>query len=711
MDSLKCVIHNTIQHIRHPVHAEKRHLEVRTAPVAQQGAIVADPHILPNAVQPTVTSTKHTTHRENGTQSVDFNLHGRNVKLPEKSKVNNDDIISMCKKGEEVYRKLITGSDVESTKNNVANLMWYLQARASDKVSVSAGMAKSGPQNFKTGVFSIEDKNYNIENFLRNAGSYSRKSSHLKEFENAGKEYGSQGLDVDKKDIFLPNGRKTVLFARMPEKSNAMPNGIPGKNMLFIKMEEHGCSRIIDRIKHGITFIPTLLERKFDLVKNDGGVDNRGVISPELKSEYISICATYKELSAGELLHSATLSTTGGIKNMIEDLTRIESDVNIQLRSGSDENRRDDLEKFLSAVSEMQEKLQLRDNSRLRIGNEIIITNDEPIYFFSKESLNDNLELQEFFCNYIKNSMNSGLSEDMKNVQYCLNNSAVVGDFMRSLKIKNSQDSISIEELDESTKQLLRSGVTGSEIYNSLLSTVGLKRLIESASVGGKRIPQGVTEKLQELLAVENHNDMPLEINVAERKRILDGKNGVENGYLQNQVIIEEITKFISKSITSVYPDIAKHTEHLSKLSMAIASSCDQTSMHPLTGIGLMISGNRDFLKDNTSEIDPDKIKEYINVGSSDRTEYAFTVVPYSCTALETVVGLVGSFSHLTGQIFSNSGMGLPPTGRSIDNNDVSFTLSMRFNMDNATGSITAFVDDAQYEFHDDFKFSACYSG
>lgn len=69
---------------------------------------------------------------------------------------------------------------------------------------------------------------------------------------------------------------------------------------------------------------------------------------------------------------------------MIEDLTRIESDVNIQLRSGSDENRRDDLEKFLSAVSEMQEKLQLRDNSRLRIGNEIIITNDEPIYFFFK---------------------------------------------------------------------------------------------------------------------------------------------------------------------------------------------------------------------------------------------------------------------------------------------------------------------------------------
>lgn len=711
MESLKHITHSVIQHIHHPVHAEKRHLEARTAPVAQQGAIVADPHILPNADQPTVISTKHTIHRENGSQSVDFNLHGRNVKLPVKSKVNNDDIkniISMCKEGEEVYRKLITGGDVASTKNNVANLMWYLQARASDKVSVSAGMAESGPQNFKMGAFSIEDKNHNIESFLRNAKSYSRKSSHLKEFKYAGELYDSQGLDIDKKDIFLPNGLKTVLFARMPEKSDDMPNGIPGKNMLFIKMEEHGCSRISDKIRHGINLIPTLLGRKFGRIKSDGGVDNRERISSELKGEYISICASYKELSTDELLSSATLSTTGGIKNMIEDLTRMESDVNMQLRSESDENRRDDLEKFLSAVSEMKEKLQLRDNSRLRIGNEIIITNDEPIYFFSKEALNDNLELQKFFCNYVKDSINSGLSEDMKNVQCCLNNSAVVNDFMRSLKIKSSQDSISIEELDESTKKLLSSGVTGSEIYNSLLSTVGLERLIESATVGGNRIPDNATEKLQALLAVENNTDMSLETKEAERERILDG---VENGYLLNQVIINEITKFISKSITSVYPAIAKNAEHLSKLSMAIASSCDQTFMHPLTGIGFMISGNRDFLNDNTSEIDPDKIKEYINVGCSDRTEYAFTVVPNNCTALETVVDLVGSFSHFTGQIFSNSGMGLPPTGRSIDNNDVSFTLSMRFKMDNATGSITAFVGDAQYEFHDDFKFSACYSG
>ncbi|WP_212734692.1 hypothetical protein [Citrobacter sp. wls619] len=710
MDSLKCVIHNAIQHIRHPVHAEKRHLEARTAPVTQQGAIVADPHILPNAVQPTVTSTKHTTHRENGSQSVDFNLHGRNVKLPVKSKVNNDDIILMCKKGEEVYRKLITDSDVESTEDNVANLMWYLQARASDKVSVSAGMVESGPQSFKVGAFSIEDKNHNIESFLREVGSYSRKSRHLKEFKNAGKEYDSQGLDVDQKDIFLPNGRKTVLFARMPEKSDAMPNGIPGKNMLFIKMEGHGCPRISDKIRHGITFIPTLLEQKFGRVKSDGGVDNRERIPPELKEKYIGICASYKELSADELLSPATLSTTGGIKNMIEDLTKMESDVNTQLRSESDDSRRDDLEKFLSAVSEMQEKLQLRDNSRLRIGNEIIITNDEPIYFFPKDALNDNLELQDFFRNYVKGSMNPKLSDDMKNVQYCLNNSAVVGDFMRLLKIKSTQDSISIEELDESTKKLLSRGVTGSEIYNSLLSTVGLERLIESATVGGERIPQGVTAKLQALLAVENHNDIPLETKVAERKRILDGENGVKNGYLQNQVIIEEITKFISKSITSVYPDIEQHTEHLSKLSMAIASSCDQTSIHPLTDIGLMISGNRDFLKGETSEIDFDKIKEHINVGVSDRTEYAFTVVPHSCSNLETVVDLVGSCPYFTGKIFSNNGMDMPPTGQRIDNNYVSFTLLMRFNMDNATGSITAFVYDAVYEFHDDFKFSACYS-
>ncbi|MBJ8402103.1 MULTISPECIES: hypothetical protein [Citrobacter] len=692
MGSINRVIHNTFQHIRHPIHKEKRHLEARPAPVTQQGAIVADPHILPNAAQPTVTSARHTIHRENGSQSVDFNLHGRNVKLPVKSKANNDDIdgiISMCKKGEEVYRKLITGGDVESTKDNVANLMWYLQARASDKVSVSAGMAKSGPQNFEMGAFSIEDKNYNIESFLRKAGSYSRKSSDLKEFKNAGKEYGSQGLDVNKKDIFLPNGRKTVLFARMPKKSDAVPNGIPGKNMLFIKMEEHGCSRISDKIKHG-------------RVKDDGGVDNRERVSPELNVEYTNICARYKELSIDELLSSAALSTTGGIKNMIEDLSKMESNVKIKLNS---ESSKDDLEKFLSAVSDMQKKLQLRDNSHLRIGNEIIITDDEPIYFFSKEVLNDNLELQDFFRNYIKGLMNPRLSEDMKDVQSRLNDSTVVVDFMRSLKIKSLHDSISIDKLDESTKKLLRSGITGSEIYNSLLSTVGLERLIKSATVGGKRISQDVTGKLQELLAVENNNDMSLETKVAERENILDGENGVNISYLKNQVIIDEITKFISKSITSVEPDIEQRTEHLSKLSMAIASACDQTTIHPVTGIGFMISGNRDFLNENTS-----KAKDHINVSVSDRTEFAFTVVPRSCSDSETVVELVGSFSQFTGQIFSNGGMGLPPTGQRIDNNGVSFTLSMIFKMDNATGSITAFVDNAQYKFHDDFKFRACYS-
>lgn len=198
---------------------------------------------------------------------------------------------------------------------------------------------------------------------------------------------------------------------------------------------------------------------------------------------------------------------------------------------------------------------------------------------------------------------------------------------------------------------------------------------------------------------------MSLETKVAKRKNILDGENGVNISYLKNQVIIDEITKFISKSIISVEPDIEQRTEHLSKLSMAIASACDQTTIHPVTGIGFMISGNRDFLNGNTS-----KAKDHINVSVSDRTEFAFTVVPRSCSDSETVVELVGSFSQFTGQIFSTGGMGQSPTGKSIDNNGVSFTLSMIFKMDNATGSITAFVDNARYKFHDDFKFRACHS-
>lgn len=366
--------HNALQRIQHPIHAEHRAPFAgynRMPPAEQQGPVIADPNILPNAVQPEALDTHQIANKKDAPKTVDFNLHGRNVKLPEHPKISNDDIISICKQGDYIYRELMAGIPVENTKENAAKLMWYLQAQASNKVSVSAGLAESAPQNFKMGAFSIEDKGHNIESFLNQAGSYSRKSSHLKEYKNAGADYQSRGLDIDSKNTFLPNNRKTVLFARMPQKSENTPTGTPGKNMLFIKMEEHGCHKLKDKISHGFNYIPTLLEQKFGVTKRDGGVDNRERIPADIKESYSELASGFNSWTGMNINTSNALSTTGGIKIMIEDLTLMRDYIKTAI---SIDSQNIEANKFLAITTTLYDDLKSRDHSDIRIGNEIIIT-------------------------------------------------------------------------------------------------------------------------------------------------------------------------------------------------------------------------------------------------------------------------------------------------------------------------------------------------
>lgn len=387
--------HNALQRIQHPIHAEHRAPFAgynRMPPAEQQGPVIADPNILPNAVQPEALDTHQIANRKNAPKTVDFNLHGKNVKLPEPPKISNDDIISICKQGDDIYRELMAGRSVENTKENAAKLMWYLQAQASNKVSVSAGLAESGPQNFKMGAFSIEDKDHNIENFLNNAGSYSRKSSHLKEFKNAGADYHSRGLDIDSKNIFLPNNRKTILFARMPQKSENTPTGIPGKNMLFIKMEEHGCHRLKDKVSHGVNYIPTLLEQKFGVNKRDDGVDNRERIPADIKKSYSELASGFNSWTGMNINTSNALSTTGGIKTMIEDLALMRDYIKTAI---SIDSQKIEANKYLEKTTTLYDDLRSRDHSDIRIGNEIIITGPYRIPVSSANVDISNPDLQE----------------------------------------------------------------------------------------------------------------------------------------------------------------------------------------------------------------------------------------------------------------------------------------------------------------------------
>ncbi|HHA3381177.1 TPA: hypothetical protein ACODKK_003781 [Salmonella enterica subsp. enterica serovar Freetown] len=294
---------------------------------------------------------------------------------PQHDKLKNEDVISLCKQGREIYRDIMSGAQIAPTKDNVVKVMWYLQVRASNKVSSSAGLVYEGPQIFKMGAFSVEDNEHYLETFLNKAGSYNRKSSHLMEYQKAGAEYQPRGLDILSKDGHLPHGRKTILFERMPQKSRAVPTGIPGKNMLFIKMEEHGCYRNRDKIAHLGDFIPTLLEQRLGRVKTDTGTDNRERIPAVLKKQYSDILSRYELVTGTKFSSSDAMSTTGGVKTMIDDLLQMHNDISFNINGRAFAG---DITHILADIKSMSDTLRARDHAELRIGNEIILTSAPP---------------------------------------------------------------------------------------------------------------------------------------------------------------------------------------------------------------------------------------------------------------------------------------------------------------------------------------------
>ncbi|ECC3382630.1 hypothetical protein AH775_18745 [Salmonella enterica subsp. enterica serovar Give] len=381
MSHISHISHSFIRHIRHPVHPERRHVadsDPRISPATRQGDITADARILYDAGNKGNVTCSHRNTSERQCPGISFILNNRfgRVLVPQHDKLKNEAVISLCKDGERIYRDIMSGEQVAPTKDNVVKVMWYLQACASDKVSSSAGREYEGPQVFKMGAFSVEDNEHRLEAFLNKAGSYRRKSSHLREYQKAGAEYQPGGLDIFSKDGYLPHDRKTILFERMPQKSHATPTGIPGKNMLFIKMEEHGCHRKRDKIAHLGDFIPTLLEQRLGVVKTDTGTDNRERIPAALKKQYSDILSRYKQITGTTFSSSDAMSTTGGVKTILDDLYRMHNDIffNINGRASTE-----DTAHFLADINSMSDTLRARDHAELRIGNEIILTRDETV--------------------------------------------------------------------------------------------------------------------------------------------------------------------------------------------------------------------------------------------------------------------------------------------------------------------------------------------
>lgn len=482
MRGISHFFHRAIHHIPHPHrshHAENGRpvdAHTRPSPTTQQGPVSANPNTLGGTNRPATANIQHNTNHNNQPQTFDAKLHNRDVKLPEHSKISHDDLIFRCREGEKIFSDVMNSKSVKSSPENVSKLMWYLQARGSEKVSSSAGLGEAGPQNFKMGAFSVEDKNHCLETFLNKADSYSRESSHLKGYQHLGNDYQPRGLDLNGKDACLPNGRKTILFARMPEKSETNPTGMPGKNMLFIKMEEHGCHRPIDKLRHGINYIPTFLEQHCGRVKTDQGIDNRERIPVELKNQYSDIDARYLELfDSLDLYHDssedielpldAVLSKTGGVRTMINGLTQMHDSImntmanNHELFNSLPEEKTAPILSLIADMKMMQEQLQSRDHSDLRIGNEIIITADEQLITFKKENMSltlNNTEAQDRLNRIVSEKISTVLPGLLENVDQNLAIDKLIKDMDRGQRILSStggnfdyQRNTSVQEISD----------------------------------------------------------------------------------------------------------------------------------------------------------------------------------------------------------------------------------------------------------------------
>jgi hypothetical protein len=146
--------------------------------------------------------------------------------------------------GEAVYARVINGGYAQvrqPDKHDVAVLMWFLHAQALVKAAESCD-SKQNPPLFPEGGMLAADPHGRLEDFLTSADSYERSPAHLHGSRNMGRDYQPRGVDL--RNVDTPNGLKTVMFARLPEKDG--PVGGDGR-VLFVKMEAHGCRGLTPR--------------------------------------------------------------------------------------------------------------------------------------------------------------------------------------------------------------------------------------------------------------------------------------------------------------------------------------------------------------------------------------------------------------------------------------------------------------------------------
>lgn len=312
-------------------------------------------------------------------------------------------ILKLVAEGQALFNQIMNNEKAPRGKEQIAKLMWFLQALGSSKAAISSGGGpKADPALFKEGAFSIADPDRRLESYLRDSNSYGRSSSHLKKFQKI-PDCKARGVDV--RGVCTPNARKTVLFARMPDKTDAGVGGAPhmGEKFLFLKMEPHGCRGLS---KHGTggpnsTTGDGKSARRFfanlkdwighlgGFLKSSGqrsgaaaivGQNNRERIPKNVKKQYKKLMEKSTKLLGGKISalgKDKPLSSTGGIRVMIRNLENA-------LKETRDNPRLDNKDKLLNGKTVRQNMVDtlalLRthgDHLEHRFGSEVIFTSDE----------------------------------------------------------------------------------------------------------------------------------------------------------------------------------------------------------------------------------------------------------------------------------------------------------------------------------------------
>jgi hypothetical protein len=362
-------------------------------------------------------------------------------------------IAELIRDGQNIYQSIQNGSydQLQPNQNppaigedDISVLMWYLQALAASKASISTRLTDDDKaREFKNGAMLIEDQNGKLKHFFDLANFYERRSNHFEQFQTS-PETSARAIDL--LGAQGPNNLKSILYQKLPDHFPSQ-----GSKFLYVKMEPFGyrglssqetgySHRTSDQahsptspgfmgtLKRFFTNLGQTLRRIFsrdpdkraiqDGTDNlekvwDKLIENYNILTSGLTKDFFSVNGFIPILK--ELKKAKVNSPTGGVHAALEAIYKARQQTYDQIEDGEVKQRfLYHLEVFLTQLSE-----RVGDHLSLRIGREVILTQPEfkpinPIAITSREGWQGLIEYDQMATEYessiLESNINTALS-------------------------------------------------------------------------------------------------------------------------------------------------------------------------------------------------------------------------------------------------------------------------------------------------------------